>query len=55
MRSAGSAERELTMIVYSDEDNMPMRDERQIEYTGVINDRLFRETGECVVKKAVRE
>lgn len=43
------------MIVYSDEDNMPMRDERQIEYTGVINDRLFRETGECVVKKAVRE
>lgn len=43
------------MIVYSDEDNEPMRDEQQIEYTGVINDRLFRETGECVVVKARTE
>ena len=38
--------------VYSDEDNEPMRDDFLIEYTGVINDRLFRETGECVVEKA---
>ena len=41
------------MHVYSDEDNEPMQDDFQLEYTGVINDRLFRETGECVVKKAV--
>ena len=40
------------MHVYSDEDNEPMQDDFLIEYTGVINDRLFRETGECVVVKA---
>lgn len=38
--------------VYSDEDNEPMQDDFLIEYTGVINDRLFRQTGECVVVKA---
>ena len=40
------------MHVYSDEDNEPMQDDFLIEYTGVINDRLFRETGECIVVKA---
>ena len=42
-------------LVYSDEDNVPMIHEIQIEYTGIINDRLFRETGECVVEKARRD
>ena len=37
--------------VYSDEDNVPMRDDTPLEYTGIINDTLFRETGECVVRK----
>ena len=37
--------------VYSDEDNVPMRDDTPLEYTGIINDTLFRETGECVVVK----
>lgn len=40
----------MKALVYSDEDNEPMRDDFQIEYTGVINDRLFRETGECIVR-----
>ena len=40
------------MPVYSDEDNEPMRDDSIIEYTGIINDNLFRETGECVVIKS---
>ena len=39
------------MHVYSDEDNEPMRDDKIIEYTGVINDALFRETGECIVTR----
>lgn len=43
------------MLVYSDEDNTPMRDETEIEYTGIINDVMFRETGECVVVKARTE
>ena len=43
----------MTGYVYSDEYNVPMRDDTTPEYTGVINDRLFRETGECIVKKAV--
>lgn len=37
------------MLVYSDEDNEPMQDDSLLEYTGIINDKLFRETGECVV------
>ena len=41
--------------MYSDEDNVPMRDDTQPEYTGIINDRLFRDTGECVVKKVRKE
>ena len=43
------------MHVYSDEDNVPMTHEIPIEYTGVINDRLFRETGECIVRKVTRD
>ena len=43
------------MYVYSDEDNATMKDDYQIEYTGVINDRLFRQTGECVVMPAREE
>lgn len=43
------------MNVYEDEDNVPMRDDRMIEYTGVINDVLFRETGECVVIRCLGE
>ena len=41
--------------VYSDEDNVPMTHDYPIEYTGVINDRLFRQTGECVVVPAREE
>lgn len=43
------------MYVYSDEDNEPMRIDFQIEYTGVINDRLFKETGEIVIQKVEDE
>lgn len=43
------------MLVYSDEDNEPMQDDSLLEYTGIINDRLFQETGECVVVKARKE
>ena len=43
------------MHVYSDEDNEPMQDDFLIEYTGVINDQLFRQTGECVVTAARKE
>ena len=43
------------MLVYSDEDNEPMQDDSLLEYTGIINDRLFRETGECVVVKARKD
>ena len=43
------------MLVYSDEDNEPMQDDSLLEYTGIINDKLFRETGECVVKLARKE
>lgn len=39
------------MIVYSDEDNVPMTHEIPQEYTAVINDRLFRETGELIIKR----
>ena len=45
----------MVELVYSDEDNVQMTDDVQIEYTGIINDRLFRETGECVVVKARRD
>ena len=41
--------------VYSDEDNEPMNETFLIEYTGIINDGLFRQTGECVVEKAREE
>ena len=37
------------MHVYDDEDNVPLRDETEREYVGIINDVLFRETGACVV------
>lgn len=43
------------MLVYSDEDNEPMQDDSLLEYTGIINDQLFRETGECVVKPARKD
>ena len=43
------------MLVYEDEDNEPMRDDHLIEYTGVINDVLFRDTGECIVIAARKE
>lgn len=43
------------MLVYSDEDNEPMQDDSLLEYTGIINDKLFRETGECVVKTARKD
>ena len=43
------------MLVYSDEDNEPMRDDSILEYTGIINDRLFKETGVCVVTPARKE
>ena len=39
--------------VYSDEDNEPMNETFLIEYIGIINDRLFKQTGECVVKKTL--
>ena len=45
----------MTGYVYSDEDNVPMIDDTPLEYTGVINDTLFRETGECVVIKAIKK
>ena len=38
------------MFVYSDEDNVPMTHDIPREYTAVINERLFRETGELVIK-----
>ena len=41
------------MYVYSDEDNAPMTDDYQIEYTGVINDKLFKQTGECTVRRTL--
>ena len=43
------------MLVYEDEDNAPMQDDSLLEYTGIINDVLFRETGECVVKAARKD
>ena len=43
------------MLVYSDEDNVPMTYDIPIEYTGIINDRLFRETGMCVVTPSRKE
>lgn len=43
------------MLVYSDEDNEPMQDDSLLEYTGIINDQIFRATGECVVVKARTE
>ena len=45
----------MTGHVYSDEDNVPMRDDTPLEYTGIINDTLFRETGECVVRKVSKK
>ena len=38
-------------FAYSDEDNAPMIDNTHPEYTGVINDKLFKETGIFVVEK----
>ena len=43
------------MIVYFDEDNVPMSHEIPREYTAVINERLFRETGELVIKRTRAE
>ena len=45
----------MTVYVYSDEDNVPMIDDTQFEYTGIINDTLFKETGECVVRKVSKK
>lgn len=44
--------------VYSDEDNGPMIEDFPIEYTGItgiINDILFKQTGECVVVKTRKD
>ena len=45
--------------MYSDEDNVQMMDDTQFEYTGeitgIINDKVFRKTGECVVVKTRKE
>lgn len=43
------------MFMYSDEDNEPMRDDSLIEYTGIIDDKHFKETGECIVIAARKE
>lgn len=43
------------MHVYDDEDNVPLRDETEREYVGIINDVIFRETGECVVIRCLGE
>ena len=43
------------MYVYSDEDNVPMTDNFIMEYTAVINEKLFKETGELVITAARAE
>ena len=45
----------MTMNVYSDEDNSPMIDQSIPEYTGYINDKLFKETGILIVEWRANE
>ena len=45
----------LTMYIYSDEDNAPMLDYTIPEYTGYINDRLFRQTGILIVEGGLND
>ena len=33
------------MRLYDDEDNAPMNDDFLLEYTAILNEKLFRETG----------
>ena len=39
------------MYIFDDEDNVPMTEDDLIEYTGYINDNLFRKTGFCIVER----
>lgn len=43
------------MYIYSDEDNAPMFDYTIPEYTGYINDRLFRQTGILIVEGGLND
>ena len=38
------------IMIFDDEDNESMNEQLKIEYTGYINGRLFRETGNCIVE-----
>ena len=39
------------MYIFDDEDNEGMSSSDLIEYTGIINDKLFRNTGFCIVER----
>lgn len=39
------------MYILDDEDNECMYDTDLIEYTGIINDKLFKNTGFCIVER----
>ena len=39
------------MYIYDDEDNEGMNSSDLIEYTGIINDKVFRGTGFCIVER----
>lgn len=38
------------IMIFDDEDNESMNEQLTIEYTGYINGKLFRETGNCIVE-----
>lgn len=43
------------MRLYDDEDNAPMNYDIPIEYTAIINERLFKETGELIITRRGNE